>query len=1053
MKMKKFISALIACAMLFTTMGISAFAAEAETATYVAKIGETGYPSLSAALNGVKANETITVSAGEYSDFYTADDGTTYNYLNSTADLCELPDGVTITAAEGAEVLITNAPHLKAHDFTVEGIDFKGSNLAFQVTGCGTFENCDIYGGNGTYASINNCKDKDLSFINCKVSGDVYGLQVTEGSGNVVINGCEVIGWCSYGVSGSLTIIDSKYYTSDRGYGKLRMYQNATITNTAFGDDVSIDTRSSGLSITFTSCSVVDSTTGQVSSKPLAALIAEDTINDSSVTVDGTVVTEAVEDLVIDNISELSAFANQVNGGNTYEGKTITLNADIDASSLPVTIGTKENPFMGTFDGQGHKISNLSITKYDQGKFYGDYVGLFGVINSPAVVKNVTVENPFIVGRSCVGGIVGSAYTGTVENCHVTGEIDIEGYYKVGGITGDGYAKIINCSVAGAEDWDYSIIKATYSAENYEGDNVGGIIGFKAEGSIDISNCSVKNVTVSGTRKVGGVVGSAVQNNNITGCTVENVTVTTNATEGYASANAGSMGIGGIVGLTSQTYTGGSIADCTVSNLTLKVENELTTYVSAGAITGGHRGTNAPVEPADTLISGNSVNLATVKGANNEYLLTYVAAIGDVKYTDLQSAIDAAAAGETITLLADVTLSDGLKVAADDVIILDLAGYTISQTKAQTAGYQMILNDGSLTINDSVGGGKISYTDSGNGGEYISDTIYNRGTLVINGGTIENLSSATVATNGYPHAVDTYSGIRDTSVTINGGTIYCAAYSAIRMFCVSATYKADLVIKGGTINGAVDMQNGTSKAALGSLTITDGTFETTANVNNIRFANWNSGASEYGITASIKGGTFDGDITTTYVPTAANWDNGIISGGTFSKDVSAYLADGYELAENADGTYSVCKLPDAEKKLETRVLEIVENAQYVDGFYRLTLFAGIDRTDYDEVGFEFTIDGGNAAKYTIANPKFYDKLNIYQKGELYGGKAFTGADLERKEGNAFCSYLFGGGVDIDQKYDNTLIKYRPFAVKGEETIYGYEVELDDICTFTTAEEE
>lgn len=267
----------------------------------------------------------------------------------------------------------------------------------------------------------------------------------------------------------------------------------------------------------------------------------------------------------------------------------------------------------------------------------------------------------------------------------------------------------------------------------------------------------------------------------------------------------------------------------------------------------------------------------------------------------LTDAIAAAQAGDTIILLEDISLDAGITVPADKTITLDLNGKTISQTKAQTAGYQMILNDGNLTIKDSGNGGKISYTDSGNGGEYISDTIYNRGTLVINGGTIENLSSATVASNGYPHAVDTYSGIRDTSVTVNGGTIYCAEYSAIRMFCVSATYKADLVINGGTIKGAIDMQNGTKNKALGSLTINGGTFETTKNANNIRFANWNGGATEYGITASVKGGSFNGGITTQYVPAAANWNSKIISGGTFTTtttDLSAFVVDGKKFSEN-----------------------------------------------------------------------------------------------------------------------------------------------------------
>ena len=308
----------------------------------------------------------------------------------------------------------------------------------------------------------------------------------------------------------------------------------------------------------------------------------------------------------------------------------------------------------------------------------------------------------------------------------------------------------------------------------------------------------------------------------------------------------------------------------------------------------------------------NDINVAT----NNFDVEDYVAIVhADGKQTTycttLADAVAAAEADETITLIADVELTETLTIPADKTIALDLNGKTISQTKEQTAGYQMILNDGNLTINDSSESktGKIYYTDSGNGGEYISDVIYNRSVLVINGGTIENLSSATVASNGYPHAVDTYSGIRDTYVEINGGTIYCAEYSAIRMFCVSATNKADLVINGGTIKGAIDMQNGTKPAALGTLTINDGTFETTKNANNIRFANWNSGATEYGLSAEIKGGSFNGGITTAYVPAAANWNKGIISGGTYAQDMTEYCADGYVCEANADGTYGVVSDP------------------------------------------------------------------------------------------------------------------------------------------------
>ncbi len=283
--------------------------------------------------------------------------------------------------------------------------------------------------------------------------------------------------------------------------------------------------------------------------------------------------------------------------------------------------------------------------------------------------------------------------------------------------------------------------------------------------------------------------------------------------------------------------------------------------------------------------------------------INYVAEANGVPYETLAEAI---AVGGEVKLLDNITLAE--KLVVEGTVTLDLAGYTVSQTYEQTTGYSMIENKGVLTINDSVGSGKLSYTDAGNGGEYISDTIYNRGVLVINGGTIENLSSSTVATNGYPHAVDTYSGDRNTSVTINGGTIYCENYSAIRMFCVSANNEADLVINDGTVIGAIDMQNGSKVAANGTLTINGGTFEKNVSRGNVRFANWNPGATEYGITASITDGNFDAGLVTTYVPAAANWDKQVVSGGTFGADVTEFCVEGY-MAVEKDGVYEIVEAP------------------------------------------------------------------------------------------------------------------------------------------------
>jgi len=347
-----------------------------------------------------------------------------------------------------------------------------------------------------------------------------------------------------------------------------------------------------------------------------------------------------------------------------------------------------------------------------------------------------------------------------------------------------------------------------------------------------------------------------------------------------------------------------------------------------------------------------------------------VAAMAVNNETDL---IAAFANGGTTKLTGDIVLTNGLTVSAGETVTLDLNGYKISLTKAQTAGYQMILNNGTLIIEDNVGTGKITYIDSGNGGEYISDTIYNTGTLIINGGTIENLSSSVVASNGYPHTVDTYSGNRNTSVTINGGTIYCQEYSAIRMFCVSATNKADLMINGGVIKGAIDMQNGTTASARGTLTINGGEFETTKNTNNIRFANWNGGATEYGITADIKGGEFEGGITTAYVPAAADFDKGIISGGTFETDPSEYVEPTASTAEVTSGSETVYTIGTASTQAAAEAAE--ENGKSVTvtitkgDMTTLNLSAGVVVVNKGDG--KVTANGVSIAKgesYTIPHP-------------------------------------------------------------------------------------
>ncbi|MBR2309084.1 MAG: right-handed parallel beta-helix repeat-containing protein, partial [Oscillospiraceae bacterium] len=407
-------------------------------------------------------------------------------------------------------------------------------------------------------------------------------------------------------------------------------------------------------------------------------------------------------DLVISTVAELQAFADAVNAGNSYEGKLVVLANDINLNYTAVVIGTEANSFKGTFDGQNHTVSNLTIYEDGSESDYfadsDDCLGLFGVLNTPGVIKNVTVSNPYIVGSSYVGGIVGMAYTGKIENCHVTGEIDIEGFYMVGGITGHGYARITDCSVIGEEGWDYSFVGATYKEADLEGDNVGGIVGHSAEDNV-ISGCTVKNVTVSGTRKVGGIVGITAQNTDITDCKVEGVTVETTATEEYAAENTKTMSIGGIVGqyMADGNGVGGTLSGCTVSGLTFANENGVA--VNAGALTGGVRAssgtTTAPAE-GNITVSGNTAG--AVEGENVAYLEpaapTYAVMIGEQGYTTLADALAAAktlTGDVTVEIYDKVTLNSSLSGSFDSIkfvgkepdaeVYLDVQGYITATGK------------------------------------------------------------------------------------------------------------------------------------------------------------------------------------------------------------------------------------------------------------------------------------------------------------------------------------------------------------------------------------
>ncbi|MGC8955298.1 MAG: hypothetical protein ACP5JS_04270 [Fervidobacterium sp.] len=166
------------------------------------------------------------------------------------------------------------------------------------------------------------------------------------------------------------------------------------------------------------------------------------------------------------------------------QNKHFKLNADIDLSGQNwIPIGTystdlSKSAFQGVFDGNGHKISNLTYNDTN-----GTNVGLFGYLYN-ATVTNLILENANISAKQRAGVLSGAA-----KNVFIN---------KV---------KVINSNVY-----------VSYSGSGY----AGGLIGDVSEGSV-IKACVVRNSTIIGEKyAVGGLLGQLISTSSSAPVIIEN---------------------------------------------------------------------------------------------------------------------------------------------------------------------------------------------------------------------------------------------------------------------------------------------------------------------------------------------------------------------------------------------------------------------------------------------------------------------------------------------------------------------------------------------------
>lgn len=264
--------------------------------------------------------------------------------------------------------------------------------------------------------------------------------------------------------------------------------------------------------------------------------------------------------VTIKTTEELITFAQNCTLDTWSRGKTVILSNDLELSG---TAFTSIPTFGGTFQGNGHTISGLTITGS------GNVRGLFRYLQSGATVQDLTVVGTIhpsdrqddlgllsgsnagrilnctakgtVVGDNHIGGIVGVNETGgELVGCSFSGSIT--GKHSVGGIVGENHGTLTRCENSGSintkdlEDnpkTDYTDLAQLNSMENLPAyTDIGGVVGL-SDGTIQ--SCSNSGAvgydqigyniggiagrqsgwldgctntgTVSGRKDVGGVVG------------------------------------------------------------------------------------------------------------------------------------------------------------------------------------------------------------------------------------------------------------------------------------------------------------------------------------------------------------------------------------------------------------------------------------------------------------------------------------------------------------------------------------------------------------------
>ena len=411
----------------------------------------------------------------------------------------------------------------------------------------------------------------------------------------------------------------------------------------------------------------------------------------------------------------------------------------------------------------------------------GEFTGNLNV-NKGITVQGETDEE----GNNLVtfnGKLSISADGATVKNINFNNASGNAGYISAKDVV------VENCQIVGSNGFRNCYTSGTVTFKNsyIKGGTYGIHFDGKAGGNIVIENCTV----------IGW---------NSFASTIESVTIS--GTE-FAEGNYNQL----------RLYQNATITDCTFNekmNIDWGSSNKTAEFTDCSV--------EGDKELTDVISLANIVTKSLEVTVDGE-LICVAAEVDNKYYLSLQEAIDAATEDQTVTVVSDLALTEGVTVAVDKKISIALSGKTITGTPAEAKAYAVITNKGTLTI---VGEGAIvcNHTLAGST-SYAVNTIVNSGNLTIDGATIENKSTAS---NQIGYAIDNNSTSANASVTIVSGNVTVSGsnyYDGIRQFCNSTTAMNDVIVSGGNVS-SIWMQNPSdgatrnTKDVNGSVTIIGG---------------------------------------------------------------------------------------------------------------------------------------------------------------------------------------------------------------------------------------